>query len=345
MSKIVFVSGRLGGGGSERVVALLANQMQKHGNEVWIISFGSAEKTYDIECQTLIINYRNTIDQILKLRSRICAMAPDTVIAFEYHIGMKTVLATRGMNVKVIISERSDPHAIDNKPLKKRLRNYCYCRADLIVCQTDDVAAYFSSEIRAKSLVIYNPVKEHLPRWDAQNHRKIIVNFCRLERVKNLPLLINAFEPIHHQVPEYKLEIYGDGNEKETLQKLIKMKGMDDCVSILPFTDKIHDLLSQCSIYVSTSDFEGLSNSMLEAMAMGMPVICTDCPVGGAKMMINRYRNGILIPVNDKEKLCEAMMATVDSLEKESLCYAQADRVRSDLSLEKITKKWMAVME
>ena len=66
-------------------------------------------------------------------------------------------------------------------------------------------------------------------------------------------------------------------------------------------------------MFVSSSDFEGLSNSMLEAMAMGIPTICTDCPCGGAKMVIENGINGLLTPVGDKDELSAAMQQVADN--------------------------------
>lgn len=192
MRNITFVSGRLGGGGSERVLTLVANQMRRDGYNVSIIAFGQMDKIYDNECPVTILKFTNDFNQIVALRKEIKKQQPNIVIAFEYYVGMKTVLATRGLGIKVVVSERNDPHKLDTQPLKKHLRNVLYGWADTIVCQTDDAKAYFSKKIQNKAVVICNPIKNGLPLWSGEQSHTII-NYCKLEKQKNLPLLIDSF--------------------------------------------------------------------------------------------------------------------------------------------------------
>lgn len=73
------------------------------------------------------------------------------------------------------------------------------------------------------------------------------------------------------------------------------------------FRNDVHEKIADATMFVMSSDYEGLSNALLEAMAMGLPCISTDSPPGGARMVIRNGQNGLLVPVGNKEKLMEAM--------------------------------------
>lgn len=344
MKNVTFVSGRLGGGGSERVLTLIANQMRRDGYNVSIIAFGQMDKAYDNECPVTILKFTNDFNQIAALRKEIKKQVSDVVIAFEYYVGMKTVLATRGLGIKVIVSERNDPHKLDAQPLKKFLRNLLYGWANAIVCQTDDAKAYFSSRIQKKATVICNPVKNGLPHWSGEKSHTII-NYCKLEKQKNLPLLIDSFGLIKDKYPDWNLEIYGEGSEKQKLLDLIESKGLQDSVKIYSFAENIHEIAATKYMFVSSSDFEGISNSMLEAMAMGMPVICTDCPIGGAKMVIENGRNGLLVNTGNKAELASAMDSLICDYDMTIKMAENAKKIRDRYALPSITKEWKTLVE
>lgn len=343
MKNITFVSGRLGGGGSERVLTLIANQMKCDGYNVSIIAFGQMDKVYYNECSVTILKFTNDFNQIAELRKAIKKNQAEVVIAFEYYVGMKTVLATRGLNIKVIVSERNDPHKLDAQPLKKNLRNLLYGWADVIVCQTDDAKAYFPNRIQKKATVICNPIKDGLPSWTGQQSHTII-NYCKLEKQKNLPLLIDAFDIVKKEHPEWQLEIYGEGSEKQNLLRLIESKGLQENIKIYPFAENIHEIASTKYAFISSSDYEGISNSMLEAMAMGMPVICTDCPIGGAKMVIENNKNGILVPVRNVKELEDKIKYLINCSKNAKRIGEEAINVGKRFSLKEITIQWEKIL-
>ena len=344
MKNITFVSGRLGGGGSERVLTLVANQMRRDGYNVSIIAFGQMDKVYDNECPVTILKFTNDFNQIAALRKEIKKQSPNAVIAFEYYVGMKTVLATRGLGIKVVVSERNDPHKLDAQPLKKYLRNLLYGWANTIVCQTDDAKTYFSNRIQKKAVVICNPIKNGLPLWSGEQSHTII-NYCKLEKQKNLPLLIDSFGVIKDKYPDWSLEIYGEGSEKQKLIDLIKSKGLQESVKIYPFAENIHEIAATKYMFVSSSDFEGISNSMLEAMAIGMPVVCTDCPIGGAKMVIENGRNGLLVDTGNKTELANAMDSLIRDCDMAIKMAKNANKIRDSYALPSITKAWENLVE
>lgn len=287
-SKICFVSDHLFGGGSERVLTLLANEFQKNGYCVTIIAFHSEER-YPISDAIKIISLQkpdNILYSILELRKLFRQLRPSVIISFEYATNIFVSLANVYLKSKLIVSERNDPNRVGNVIPKKQLRNFAYrYLTDRIVFQTQDAKDFFSEGIGKKAIVILNPLKPNLPVPYEGKRRNVVINFCRLHKQKNLPLLIDSFLEFQKDYSSYQLHIYGDGKEYEYLKDYIKQQNCDKIVMLKPNEANVHNAVRDCAMFVSTSDYEGLSNSMLEAMAIGLPVVCTDCPCGGARMV------------------------------------------------------------
>ena len=262
-----------------------------------------------------------------------------TAFGFLIRSSAVLALASKGLPINTVYCERSNPvrHNIQDSLIK--LRDKYYPKYKSGVFQTEEVMSYYT-RLNGPKRIILNPVIQDLPEPYQGERRHEIVTFCRLGKEKHLTLLIDAFERIKENHSDYTLRIYGDGSEKEFLQGYINNKHLDQCAFIESFASNIHELVRDARMYVSTSDYEGLSNSMLEAMAIGLPCICTDCDGGGARMMIDDHVNGLLIPKGDADALYLAMTELVSS---GSLCdklSKNAAIIRKELASEKIAKQW-----
>ena len=272
-----------------------------------------------------------------------------TVIAFLYDSIFYTLLS-RSKNNKLIISERGDPcQSLGTNTTMSFIRNE-FQKADRFVFQSPDVQKWYEENTGVRGIVIFNPIKADLPEPFVGERKKSIVNFCRINPQKNIPLLLDAFEKFSESFPEYELHIFGDTaspSDEEYYNSAIEKKNSlasKDKIYFFPARKDIHNVIRDYSMFVSSSDFEGMSNSMLEAMALGLPCVCTDCPAGGARAVIKDGENGLLVPVNDAEALADAMcsVVSVDGLaEKLS---RNSVKVREEQSLEKIIDKWMEII-
>lgn len=350
--EIIFVSNFLGNGGAARVIMTLAEALLVDGYCVKVITFpfNGAEypKSKDIEYVTLNVTgrgFNRKISRIRLLRGEFVKSPDAVIISFEYFINMQVILAALGLKNRIIVSERNDPARVGGEFPTNILRNVLYNLCDVLVCQTPDAKSYFPKRIRERAFVIPNPIKGGLPEvWNGIRTHEI-VNFCRLERQKNLPLLIDAFEKIHAVHTDYSLHIYGDGTEKENLKQYIVSKNLQDYAFIHSPIDNIHERILKCAMFVSSSDYEGLSNSMLEAMAIGLPTICTDCPCGGARMVINTGENGILVPVGDSNALYSAMNDVITSIDYSKKISRNASEIRKILHINTIVNEWKLVLK
>lgn len=269
-----------------------------------------------------------------------------TVIAFLDNAIQIALLAMKELPNKLIISERGDPSKHDSsKAASLFIRKY-YKRANIIVFQTEDAKKYFDKEIQKKCVIIPNPIKDGLPERYIGERKKIIVNYCRVSFQKNIPLLIEAFNIFKCNHIDYTLEIIGEANSTEAIgivqecQKLIKKYGLEESVKFKPFDPNLHEKIKDYSMFVSSSDFEGMSNSMLEAMAIGLPTICTDCPSGGARAVIKNGENGLLTKVGDMYSIANAMSLVADNHKLAELLSSNAAKISKSLSRNTILSRW-----
>ena len=289
---------------------------------------------------------RNSTD----LRVYLVANQGAIIISFGFNIFEKVYWAAKGLNFKLIYAETN---ASDKFINDKNFNATCRLlkKANSWVFQTKEQRRFLGYENNPDAEVIHNPIKECLPDVYIGTKQKTIVNFCRLSPQKNLMLLVKAFEKFLRQNPEYFLKIYSDTVSKSALYLkdelllYINEHNLKDKVFILPPRSDIHDVIKDCTMFVSSSDYEGISNSMIEAMAMGLPCVCTDCKGGGAREMITDGENGLLVPVGDVDALSQAMhrMANEEGLAEK--CGKNAALVRETLSIEKIAQQWLDVIE
>lgn len=297
------------------------------------------------------INYRiDGLRKINPLRAFMLSHKGATVINFGFNIYDYTYFSTRGLNCKLVYAETnaSNKYSSDKffEQTKKQIK-----KSSALIFQTAEEQADHGITGNKKAFVINNPIKPDLPEpfWGKRN--KTIVNFCRLSRQKNLLLLIKAFEKLHREFKDYKLELYADTADpnnalyKKELTDYICDNGLEDCVFILPPSQDIHNVIIKSAMFVSSSDYEGISNSMIEAMAIGLPCVCTDCGGGGAREMITDGENGLLVPIGDADALKNAMARMITEKGLAEKCGKNAAEIRNTHSLEKISKKWLEAIE
>lgn len=350
ISKVLFVNRRLSVGGSERVMTLLANGMAEKGIDVDMVVLQDMVKTYEVSPKVNMIQFKHEglnsalkpIKRIKDLRKVIKTGNYDSVISFMNIVNFYTLIAGIGYK-KIVVSERADPRQTKSLSIKLA-RKFLYPMSYKLVFQTEDAKECFPENIQNKGFVIPNPINTDLPLPYAGERNKEVVATGRFTNQKNFKMAIDAFEMFIKDFPDYTLTIYGEGPLKSEIVDYANSKGLDNKIFFPGFVKDIIEKISKASIYISSSNFEGISNSMLEALAMGIPSVCTDCPVGGARMTIRDNENGILVPVGDTNALYEGMKKIARDKEFADKLSKNAIKVREDLSIEKIVDKWLKIL-
>ena len=388
--EIVFMILVMRGGGAERVLSLLANELVRQGYKVTIIITHQKKSDAMLDFVDKSINIVSLEDEVVEnkdftkklllyklllkkkikqlfgkhndedflvekyeiqryerigfLKDYFSKHNNSTVVSFLNTSIFFSLLSVTENN-KLIISERGDPRQSLDSKTNVAFFNRMFNKADMMVFQSPDAKEWFLKNAGVDGKVIFNPIKADLPDRFEGERQKTVVNFCRFDPQKNLPLLIEAFEKFSRDFPDYTLKIYGDGPQKDMLLKLIKEKELSDKVFLEDFSKNIHEKIKDAGMFVSSSDFEGMSNSMLEAMGMGIPSICTDCPAGGAKAIIKDHENGILVPLRDADSMYKAMKEVAEDKDLAEKLSINGTKLREELALDKIISQWMEIIK
>lgn len=351
--KIVFVVGSLSGGGAERVVSLLSDELAKQGHIVTIILIASYEQSYAVSDSIKIedcsrengIKGFRFVNRIKHTRQIIKDVSPDIIVSFTVAVNVYTILAKMGINNKLVVAERNDPRFDPVDKLTRIARKILYPFADYFVFQTDGEKNYFSKKIQRRSTIIPNPINPLLPMPYNAPKEKRIVTATRLVPQKNLYLLIDAFKESCAITKGYRLDIYGNGPLYHDLLQYIKDNHLTDVVYLHGNVPNIYDQILKASVFVLPSNYEGISNSMIEAMGLGIPTISTDYPSGGARMFIKNNISGLLFPVGDKAALINAIDKLINDDKLQSLISKNCIYVRDQLEVTKITNQWIEMLE
>ncbi len=345
----LFISA-LSGGGAERVTCNLSNHLSDLGHEIKILTMGdtAAAEPLRENIQYLPLLQKgekgnwllNNIKRILRLRRY---MKKQSVDAYVVMLPIPTQLMLRFSGLTkapIIMSERVDPK-IYSARTKKELRRLV-SRSAGAVFQTEEAYEWYKPHLKKTTpIVIPNAINPSFIRLPYTGEReKVIVGAGRLNAQKNFPLLIFSFARIAEKFPEYKLVIYGKGSLLESLQSLANEKGIGDRVEFPGFVSDMPAKLEKASMFVLSSDYEGMPNALMEAMALGVPSVSTDCGGGGARFLIKDGENGLLVPQKDEEKMAEAMEKILSDEAFAKKISANARKLQETLAPEKIYGEW-----
>lgn len=353
--KVILYINAIHQGGAERVMVNLAESFAASGAETILVTSFIDQWEYPLSSAVHRISLEETelkqgklkrnISRVLKLRRILNREKPDVLISFMAEPNYRALIAAKGLPVKTIISVRSDPNKEYAGKAGRFLGQYLLPSASGCVFQTEDAKSWFPAKLQAKSTIIFNPVKEDFYRIERTPVPGKIMTFGRIEAVKNHRLLIDAFSLISKQYPHAELFIYGEGSQMVQLQAYIDDLHLTDRVHLPGQSSNVAALLQEAEMFVLSSDYEGMPNALMEALAAGVPCVSTDCPCGGPRALIEHKKNGLLVPVGDAKRLADAMKKILsDSLYAQEMgeqARADADRYHPD----HIFDQWMKYVQ
>lgn len=327
--KIAFHLNCLEQGGAERVVSNLANQFAREGYEVLLATewYGENEFSIDREVRRVHVGLRegdekkSRIAQFLLrvkyLREFMKTERPDILIAFAQRANYRALMAAPGTGIPVLISIRTDPVGHYDALSDKIQIPLLFPRAAGCVFQTEGQRDFFAPYLQENSRVILNPVHDkYLDVPEPVERKREVVQSGRLVDFKNQPMLLHAFMEVHKKHPDYILKIYGgdsfDGT-KEILEDIIEKNNAGSYIRLMGASDSLEKDLVDAAVYAFSSDWEGLPNALLEAMALGLPIVATDCPCGGPRTVMEDGVNGVLIPIKDPKALEEGINRLIEN--------------------------------
>lgn len=354
--RCTFIINSLNSGGAERVISMMANYWARNGWDISLLLFDDEVPSfYEIDplvCRFYldigkvsanpIAGIKNSLNRIKILRSAIINTNPDVIISFMSQINVLVLLATRGLQVPILVSERIDPQMHSIGLFWTKLRQLTYPLADRVVVQTEKAQNYFPAKLQKKIIIVPNPVV--LPTPESQPSPNLLgqhslIAIGRLVPQKGFDLLLTALAKLKDRYPEWRLTILGEGASRPQLESLRAELGLSHLVDFLGEVKNPSTYLHQASLFVMSSRFEGFPNALCEAMACGLPVISTDCPSGPAEI-IDNGKDGLLVENENVSALAIAMEKLMSDEGERTFLATNALVAIQRFSIEKVMLVW-----
>lgn len=349
-NKIIIFIGTLQSGGAERVVSQISEMFANHFCEVIILTYYDLPVFYKIdsrirlECVEAKTKSRNHLKNALWMRKFVKRENPYVFLSFMISLNLFSIWSLAFLKTHLVVCERNDPSKIGSS-LMRRFRNFSYHFCDRIEVQTQTGKNYFSNRIQKKSTIIANPNHITLDQRNevlSTQKENRIASVGRLIQQKNYPLLINSFAEILNFYPEYRLDLYGDGEDRNELQKLVNSLGIDKNVEFHGVIPNAYMKLGSAKVFILPSYIEGMPNALMEAMAVGMPCVATD--VSGVRDIITDGENGFIVPVDDKEAMVDRIKKLIESDDLRKKFSHNTINLFEKFDKNKIFKQWLELV-
>lgn len=353
MPKLLVSIATLGTGGAERVLSVLSTPLAEQFDAVQYVLWEGGVPFYPIDNRVKIVSLpvlsgkKGRNRQLMTFRRLIEQEKPNLVLSFLTPYNMMVLLSTIGLNQRIVVAERTDPRRLlSGGKAGLWLRDWLYRRADGILTQTEYAKSCYDEKFAGKTAVIYNPVMMSDTQVGVAlrtEKERLFVTAGRLEPVKDQTMMIEAFAAFHKSHPDYRLIIYGEGPMHGALQEQINSLGLRDSVVLAGRTNDLWNKIACAEAFLLTSEYEGMSNALIEAMCLGLPVISTK--VAGATDLIKDGENGFLIDVKNSDILADRMKCLADNQEQRVQMGCSATKVYDQVRQDKICKQWIEYLK
>ena len=274
---------------------------------------------------------------------------PDVVVAFTRGVLYRALAAGIGTGIPVVISVRTDPVGHYDKKADKLRIPLLFPHAAGCVFQTEGAKAFFAPYLQENSRIILNPLNpKYVGVPEPAVRTKNVVQSGRLVDFKNQPMLIRAFLKVHEKHPDYTLKIYGPDSKdgtKEILESIIHENHAEDFVKLMGGSNTLEKDLADAALYAFSSDWEGLPNALMEAMALGLPVVSTDCPCGGPKTLIEDGVNGLLVPIMDEKAMTDGILRLIEDRELAERLGREARKISERANEDAVFEQWQTYLQ
>jgi glycosyltransferase involved in cell wall biosynthesis len=300
-------------GGAERVMAQLCNHFAEQRYDVTLLTLSPiTESFYALSgtvkrdeldhpsLQSRFGRFARVIARIAVLRRKIISLGPDVIISFVDLTNVTVLLATAGLKLPVIVSERIDPaaHAHRLSRIDRALRYLTYPRASRIVVQTNRAARFFDRSLVQKIVTIPNPVPPTnltaKPDKPLSDGRFRIIGIGRLDHQKGFDVLIEGFTRLADRFPDWDVVIFGQGPDRAALLEKIDANGLAGRIHLMGVSADVASELARSHLMAFPSRYEGFPNALAEAMAIGLPAVAFE-NVSGVEDLVVSGQTGILV--------------------------------------------------
>lgn len=349
--RIILACSVINFGGVGKILNFVASALLSDGWQVDVLSLRNEERPEflppevsfssikDIESKN---RFRWRIELISRIRKEIKSKGTTSICTFGSEPSVMVKMATLGLkNITVISAERSDPYTLPK--FWKKMSAWAYNHSDYCIFQLDKQRNFYGGGLLNKSFVIPNPF---IPKGDvvkADMQRKVIVSAGRFVYQKGYDTLIKAYAIVASRHPDYSLELYGGGDDRELYEEIIKENKLEGKVLLFDYAKDVTSIIAGCSIFVLSSRFEGIPNVLIEAMSVGVPTVATDCTPGGPAFLTDNGKRGLLVPVDDIEAMASSICKIIEDKELSNRLSLAGKEICQLLDEKVIAQKWIEV--
>ena len=373
MKRITILALHLGYGGIEKCISTLANTLCKNYQVNVISTYKLYEKpSFPIDDRVKITylipdlspSKNEFIDSVKHLKFIKGFQLGITNLKVLYLKKKKMIEAIKNCDSDVIISTRDihndwlgkygnpnilkigwehNHHNNDKKYINKIIKSVS--KLDYFVLVSKELEEFYRQKVKCKTVYIPNTL-DYYPKKVSDLEEKRIISVGRLSEEKGYLDLIDVFSLVHQVYPDWKLDIIGDGNQKENIQKKIEEYGLKDFIILHGFQNKeyINQLLQKSSIYVMCSYTESFGIVLLEAFSFGIPCVAFDSARGATEIISNNW-DGYLIKDRNKEIMAKKVCELISNPNRRIIMGANGIKKANEYSMDEIRKYWIQIIE
>lgn len=346
--KILFVVSQLKVGGAAKMIKYVANLCTAYFGAVALLTYYDDFTPDDVapSIHRINLNVKSSVLPIWRVKAlsrlkRVIRQGKyDIVCSFLPDVSTMSRLATKGFDTITVSAERGDPFQFSQ--FWKMVVKWTYRKSDYCIFQLEQARDFFDQKVVEHSFVIPNPYVpiQNVQPFDGER-KKTIVSAGRFAPQKRFDVLIKAFAHVHQRYPDYKLVLYGEGPSLGEYKKLAKQFQIERFVEYPGYVKNVSDMIREDGIFVLSSDYEGIPNSLIEAMSVGLPSVATDCSPGGASFLTDKGKRGLLVPKHDVEEMAKAICKLIENPELAKTLSERSIEIVSQLDINVINQMWI----
>jgi glycosyltransferase involved in cell wall biosynthesis len=278
------------------------------------------------------------------------------ILSFQSNI--VSIIAARLVGVPIVVRVSNHPSHIKYESgivrrIAELLKLVFYRYADVVITNSEVTSDYFRCRLPVPIRTIYNPLDSvslikkarEIPKhpWLQSKELPVVIAVGRLVGQKNFALLIKSFSEVLKRV-DARLIILGEGEERKNLELLINSLRLEDKIDVPGYHPNVHHMVAKADLFVLSSNYEGLPNALLEALAVGTPAVSTNC-LSGPSEILCEGNGGDLVPINDRDALAVAIVTNLTKPERAQQMLLKAKEKLKNSEKDKILIKYIELLK
>lgn len=357
-AKLVVLIESMGGGGAQQVVAELLKHWVHSGKDVHLITFQGIEKDiFDVPSQVkrhialgdavssnFLSGLISNLWRIIVIRSFLRKSGASVALSFITSTNILTIIASMGLNLRVIVSERNDPNRQDILFRWRVLRSIVYPFADLVTANSKMAVRALTTKLSARLPVwLPNPIRRPTSNSVANTQSRILLAVGRLHPQKNYEDLLEAFALVESTMPDWTLRILGSGPDEKLLRATCHRLGISKRVEFLGFISDPFPHYRAAEVFVMVSRYEGSPNALWEAMSCGLPSIISDAIEGALEIVLDG-RDVRVVRAGDIGALADALKELINNPSLRCRLGKEAKLTVEQFATETVFQAWDNVL-